>query len=157
MLIVRGVGMGMLFIPITTLALSTLKGKEIGLGASFTGMMRQLGGSFGIALITTYMSQQVVSHRSNLLRYLTPENPAFQARMQGTEARMLQNGMGLQDAKAAALRAMDGTVTRQASILSYMDVFLAIGLVFLFCVPFVLLIKQRAGKVDKEAMAAASH
>src|SRR5437762_14241118 len=49
MLMLRGVGMGMLFIPITTLALSTLKGREIGEGAAFTGMMRQLGGSFGVA------------------------------------------------------------------------------------------------------------
>ena len=50
MLIVRGIGMALLFIPITTLSLSTLKGQQIGQGAAFTGMMRQLGGSFGVAL-----------------------------------------------------------------------------------------------------------
>jgi DHA2 family multidrug resistance protein len=44
-LILRGVGLGLLFVPITTLSLSTLKGKNIGEGAAFTGMMRQLGGS----------------------------------------------------------------------------------------------------------------
>ncbi len=49
LLIIRGAGLGLLFIPITTLALSTLHGKEIGQGAAFTGMMRQLGGSFGIS------------------------------------------------------------------------------------------------------------
>ncbi|MFV4189422.1 hypothetical protein ACNJPX_21060, partial [Mycobacterium tuberculosis] len=58
MLIVRGIGMGFLFIPITMLSLSTLKGQQIGQGAAFTGMMRQLGGSFGIALITTFMVSQ---------------------------------------------------------------------------------------------------
>ncbi len=62
MLIVRGVGMGMLFIPITTLSLSTLTGKEIGQGAAFTGMMRQLGGSFGIAMVTTFMARQNMVH-----------------------------------------------------------------------------------------------
>ena len=53
-LIVRGLGLGLLFVPITTLSLSGLKGKSIGEGAAFTGMMRQLGGSFGIAIITTF-------------------------------------------------------------------------------------------------------
>jgi DHA2 family multidrug resistance protein len=70
MLILRGVGMGMLFIPITTLALSTLKGQQIGQGAAFTGMMRQLGGSFGIAAITTFMSRQNIVHRSALVSHL---------------------------------------------------------------------------------------
>ncbi|MDZ4329213.1 MAG: DHA2 family efflux MFS transporter permease subunit, partial [Flavobacterium sp.] len=50
-LILRGIGLGLLFVPISTLSLSTLKGKSIGEGAAFTGMMRQLGGSFGIAII----------------------------------------------------------------------------------------------------------
>ncbi len=67
MLIVRGLGMGMLFIPITALSLSKLKGQQIGQGAAFTGMMRQLGGSFGIALITTFMARQNVIYASNLM------------------------------------------------------------------------------------------
>src|SRR3954471_8345002 len=70
MLILRGLGMGMLFIPITTLSLSTLKGQQIGQGAAFTGMMRQLGGSFGIALITTFMAHQNVVHRNALVANL---------------------------------------------------------------------------------------
>ncbi|MEO7048848.1 MAG: DHA2 family efflux MFS transporter permease subunit, partial [Ferruginibacter sp.] len=69
-LIVRGIGLGLLFIPITTLALSTLKGQEIGQGAAFTGMMRQLGGSFGVATITTFIARQSMSHRSNLVNKL---------------------------------------------------------------------------------------
>ena len=56
-LIVRGIGLGFLFVPITTLSLSGLKGKSIGEGAAFTGMMRQLGGSFGIAIITTFIAR----------------------------------------------------------------------------------------------------
>ncbi|MEP6738551.1 MAG: MDR family MFS transporter, partial [Chryseolinea sp.] len=59
-LMLRGVGLGFLFVPTTTLALSSLKGKEIGQGAAFTGMVRQLGGSFGIALISTFISRRVV-------------------------------------------------------------------------------------------------
>ena len=67
--------MGMLFIPITTLSLSTLKGRQIGEGAAFTGMMRQLGGSFGIAAITTFMASQNMVHRSDLVSKLDVTNP----------------------------------------------------------------------------------
>src|SRR3954471_24179932 len=70
MLILRGLGMGMLFIPITTLSLSTLKGQQIGQGAAFTGMMRQLGGSFGVATITTFLARQNMVHRNDLVANL---------------------------------------------------------------------------------------
>ncbi len=81
MLIVRGMGLGMLFIPITALSLSTLKGQEIGQGAAFTGMMRQLGGSFGVALITTFLSRQNMVHRNTLVNKLDINNPAVMQRV----------------------------------------------------------------------------
>jgi DHA2 family multidrug resistance protein len=78
MLIVRGMGLGMLFIPITALSLSTLKGQQIGQGAAFTGMMRQLGGSFGVALITTFLSRQNMVHRNTLVRTLDVNSTTVQ-------------------------------------------------------------------------------
>ena len=67
-LILRGVGLGLLFVPLTTMALSGLRGKDIAQGAGLTNMMRQLGGSFGIALVATY-----VQHRS----WTPPPQPAL--------------------------------------------------------------------------------
>src|SRR3954471_15036242 len=78
MLMLRGVAMGMLFIPITLLSLSTLKGRQIGDGAAFTGMMRQLGGSFGIAAITTFMASQTTTHWANLNNKLDTTSPTIQ-------------------------------------------------------------------------------
>ncbi len=154
MLIVRGVGMGMLFIPITTLSLSSLKGQEIGQGASFTGMMRQLGGSFGIALVTTYLSHQVQSHRADLLTNYNTNDPAFINRINAMQASFMSKGMTPNRALGAAYQALDGAVMRQSSVLSYMDVFLAIGLLFIVCIPFVLLVRQKKGqKADLEAAA----
>ncbi len=148
MLMLRGFALSMLFIPITTLALSTLKGQEIGEGASFTGMTRQLGGSFGIALITTFMSRQMMTHRNDLITNITPENPIFQQQFHGFVAKFISSGMAPNIANEAALKAMDMAVMGQASILTYMDVFLYIGIMFLICVPFVLMIKGNKGKVD---------
>ncbi|TDH26561.1 DHA2 family efflux MFS transporter permease subunit [Segetibacter sp. 3557_3] len=154
MLIVRGVGLGLLFIPITTLSLSTLKGQQIGQGASFTGMMRQLGGSFGIAAISTYISRQNMVHRSALVSHLDVNDPAVQQRVQAMQHNFMSKGMTPDAALNSGYKALDYMVAKQAVVLSYMDVFLYLGLMFLICVPFVLFVKaNKQKKVDlSEAM-----
>jgi DHA2 family multidrug resistance protein len=154
-LMVRGVGLGLLSVPISTMALSTLKGAEIGQGAAFSGMMRQLGGSFGVALISTYLTRDIVGHRSNLIRNLDIYDPAVQARVHGIAAGMQAKGMAPNTATKAAYQLMEGSVTVQSTILSYMDIFLYIGCMFLACVPFVLIFIKRSK--SKVSMADAAH
>jgi DHA2 family multidrug resistance protein len=153
-LMVRGVAMGLLFIPITTLALSTLKGQEIGQGAAFTGMMRQLGGSFGIALITTFLSRQIMLHRSDMVSKLDITNPAVQQRLHGMQQVFINKGMAADAAVKASYAGLDGMVMKQVAILSYMDMFMYLGFIFLACVPFVLIVKgNKKRKIDlAEAM-----
>jgi MFS transporter, DHA2 family, multidrug resistance protein len=146
MLIVRGLGMGMLFIPITTLSLSTLKGQEIGQGASFTGMMRQLGGSFGVAAITTYMSARNMVHRSDLVSKLSTNDPAVSQRVNALQHSFMSKGMPPDIALQSAYKALDYTVTKQSGVLSYMEVFLYLGLLFLICIPFMLMVRGNRNK-----------
>ncbi len=149
MLIFRGAALGLLFIPVTTMSLSTLKGREIGEGAAFTGMMRQLGGSFGIALITTFMAQQTMVHRADLVSKLDVTNPVVQNRVAGMQQAFMQKGIPSNIALQDAYKVLDFSVTKQAMVLSYMDVFLYIGLMFLICVPFVLMVRSnKKAKLD---------
>lgn len=150
MLIFRGVALGLLFIPVTTLSLSTLKGREIGDGAAFTGMMRQLGGSFGIALITTFMAQQTVQHRANLVEHLDVTNPSVQSRISSMELSFMLKGAPYSKAVGQTHQVLDYSVTNQASVLSYMDVFFYTGILFLVCVPFIMMVrtKKQQGKMD---------
>jgi len=141
MLIVRGIGMGMLFIPITALSLSSLKGQQIGQGAAFTGMMRQLGGSFGVALITTFLARQNMVHRSTLVSKLDVNNPSVQQRVNAIQQNFISKGINSEDALKSSYSAMDHIVSKQAAVLSYMDVFFYLGVIFLICVPFVLMVK----------------
>lgn len=145
LLIVRGAGLGLLFIPITTLALSTLKGQEIGQGASFTGMMRQLGGSFGIAAITTFISNQTVKHGAAMANHLNASDPAVQARIAGLKASFMSKGMTPDVASQSAYKLMQYSVMKQSSVMAYMDVFLYLGILFLICIPFVLFVRQKKG------------
>ncbi|RBL89614.1 DHA2 family efflux MFS transporter permease subunit [Chitinophaga flava] len=153
MLIVRGVGMGLLFIPITTLALSSLKGQQIGQGAAFTGMMRQLGGSFGVALITTFMARQNMVHRNDLVAKLDTNNPDVMNRVNGMAHNFAAKGMDAGTALKSGYKVIDYSIAKQAAVMSYMDVFLYLGLMFLICIPFVLMVRaKKAAKLDPSAM-----
>src|ERR1700693_4792580 len=90
-LLIRGVGMALLFVPLTTLAIADLKGPELGQGTGLNNMMRQLGGSFGIATLTTLIHIRQAHHRDALIANINPYNPAFTQRfnllLQGFEAK----------------------------------------------------------------------
>jgi DHA2 family multidrug resistance protein len=154
-LMVRGVGLGLLSVPISTMALSTLRGAEIGQGAAFSGMMRQLGGSFGVALISTYLSRDIVGHRSNLVSKLNMYDPDVQSRLHGIAAGMQAKGMAPNVALKSAYQMLEGSVSIQATVLSYMDIFLYVGCMFLVCVPLVLIFVKRSK--TKVSMAEAAH
>ena len=153
MLVTRGVGLPLLFIPITSLSLSTLKGAEIGQGVAFTGMMRQVGGSFGVALITTFMARQNMFHRSTLVSKLSIDDPVVLGRLHALQGGFIAKGMQPDLALKSAYKALDYVVSSQANVLSYMDVFYYLGLIFLICIPFVLFVKRNKQKLDlSEAM-----
>ncbi len=152
-LIVRGIGLGLLFVPITTLSLSSLKGKSIGEGAAFTGMMRQLGGSFGIAIITTFIARFGQEHRVNLIADLDLTRVIVQNRLLALQRGFISKGFSPDMALQKAYKVLDYGVTKQSSVLSYMDVFLYLGILFLVCIPFILLVKKGKNKMDMgEAM-----
>src|ERR1044071_5063886 len=76
-LILRGVGLSLLFVPLTALAFSEVKPKDLAQATGLNNMMRQLGGSFGIALITTMIHLRQGYHRSILLDKVNEFNPDF--------------------------------------------------------------------------------
>lgn len=157
MLVIRGLGMGFLFVPITAISLSTLKGQQIGQGAAFTGMMRQLGGSFGVAIITTFMARASVHHAAALSENLDVTNPTVASRIGAMQANFMQKGATAEAALQKAYAMLQGSVMRQASVLSYMDVFLYLAILFVLCVPVVLFIRDRKGAKLDPAAAAAAH
>lgn len=147
-LILRGVGLGLLFVPITTLSLSTLSGKSIGEGAAFTGMMRQLGGSFGIALITTFITRFSQEHRVNLISHLDITKVELQTRIQQLQAGFVSKGFTANEALAKAYQVIDFSVSKQSTVMSYMDIFMYLGIMFLLCIPIIFFIKKGKNKIN---------
>jgi DHA2 family multidrug resistance protein len=157
MLLMRGFGLSLLFIPITGLSLSTLKMQEIGQGAAFTGMMRQLGGSFGVAAITTFISNRNMMYRSNLVSHLDVNNPSVMQRLAGLKQSFIAKGMTPDMALQSAYKVMDYTVAKQATVMSYMDVFLYLGVLFFCCIPFILFVRNRKKATPAPDLSEAMH
>jgi len=141
-LITRGIGMGLLYVPLTTLALSDLRGTDIHQGTGLTNMMRQLGGSFGIAAIATYVEHRSWFHRQNLLTHVTAYDPAVRERLAMMTQGFLQKGFSSVEAVRRAYQALEDTVIRQTFLLTYMEAFRICGIFFLCCLPLLLLFRR---------------
>lgn len=151
-LVVRGIGMGMLFIPLTTLALGQLSGHEIPQGTAMTNMIRQLGGSVGIALVTSFVSRRMVFHKSVLAEHITSTSPLAWARIQSAGATFLRDGDNQWEAQRKAIGMLEMSVLRQAATMSYLDAFRVVGFFFAASVPLVFLFKKPSTKIDPASM-----
>jgi DHA2 family multidrug resistance protein len=150
-LILRGVGLALLFVPLTTMALSGLRGKDIGQGAGLTNMMRQLGGSFGVALVATFIQHRSWTHRQQLLSHVSVYDPTVRERLSAMTSGFMAKGADLYHAQQQAYAALEGTVVRQTFLLTYMDAFRVVGVFFLCCIPLLLLFKRRRGPAPAPA------
>ncbi len=142
-LILRGVGLPCLFVPLTTVALSNLEGAAIAQGTGLTNMMRQLGGSVGIAVMATYVDRHSWVHRTALVSHLSPYDAAARGWLDTVTHGIAGRGVPPLVAHDKALGALAGTVLRQTWLLTYMDAFRVVGTFFLFCIPLLLLFRKK--------------
>ena len=140
-LIVRGIGMAILFVPLTTLALQDLPPQDMGQGTGLNNMMRQLGGSFGIAILTTLIHIKSGVVRNALIPYFNPYNTAFVQRRAQLIQGFMSQGSSLFDATQKANAALEGTVARQTMLVTYDSLYLTIGIFVLCCIPIIFLQK----------------
>ncbi|MFT3949658.1 MAG: DHA2 family efflux MFS transporter permease subunit [Agriterribacter sp.] len=140
-LIIRGLGMSILFVPLTTLGIQDLHGKDIGQGAGLNNMMRQLGGSFGVAILTTLIHINGSKNRNILLENINAYNTAFLERKQAYLQGFISKGFSAFDAEQMANRAMEGAIARQTMLVTYDNIYLLVGVFVLCCIPLVYLQK----------------
>ena len=154
-LVLRGASMGFLFIPLTLATLMTLRGKEIGQGTGLFNLSRQLGGSVGIAVLSTFVTHQALTHRAALVAHITVYNPLAQYRLLEMQAFFMLKGASAPLAYLRGLHLLDLTIQGQAAVLSFCDAFSLIALLFLVALPFLLLFK--GGKMSTRGKPGAGH
>jgi MFS transporter, DHA2 family, multidrug resistance protein len=150
-LLVRGFGLGMLFTPINNVAYASLEPHEAQQAAGLINLSRQLGGSFGIAVLLNYVSKHTQYHRSDLVSNLVAGDFLTDERLQMMTRGMMAKGMSLVDAQHAALRALDGQVMQQSAMLSFNDAWLFVLIVFVLVSPSILLLRRPKGHMEMPA------
>ena len=131
--------MAILFVPLTTLAVSGLQGKQIGQGTGLNNMMRQLGGSFGVAILTTLIHVKSGEVRTALLSNTNAFNPAYVQRKEGIVQMLLGKGYNLLDAQQASNQMMEGNIIRQTMLVTYDHMYMLIGIFVLAAIPVIYL------------------
>jgi MFS transporter, DHA2 family, multidrug resistance protein len=142
-LLVQGVGFACLFVPLTTAALSNVPRQRLTDATGLNSLLRQIGASAGLAVFATLLARNTTVARHAVVSHLTPERPEVLARIGAMKSAFLAGGYDPVSAEAAALRALDLTVLRQAAVLSFEKVFLITGLLFLAVMPLLLFLKVK--------------
>ncbi|MBU6365957.1 MAG: DHA2 family efflux MFS transporter permease subunit [Gemmatimonadetes bacterium] len=138
-LILRGVGLGLVFVPLTGATVAGLPMQQIGQGTGMYNLFRQLGGSVGIALMTTLLSHLSKARKAQLAEHLGAWDPAVLERVGGLTRGMLARGADPVMAKARALAILDHQVAAQASVLAFSRLYLISGLLLVGALPVLLL------------------
>ena len=139
----RAIGMALLTVPLGTLAVSSLQAKDMPQGTAVNNMMRQLGGSFGISIINTYVVRRVAMHRMDLITHIKVENPVAVERINIYTRLFQQKGFGLLDAKQKAMQQIELVVVKQSFFSSYLDAYLLIGMFFAIVLPLLFFVARR--------------
>lgn len=141
-LVIRGFGLGFLFTPINQIAFSVLKPQEVQQAAGLISLTRQLGGSLGIAILGTYLTNQTRFHQAMLSESLHAGNAALAERQSAIAANLVAHGMSPVLAKGAALGGIARQVGLQAQTMGFNDGFFLILLSFAAAAPIVLRFKR---------------
>ncbi|HXX54077.1 MAG TPA: DHA2 family efflux MFS transporter permease subunit [Thermodesulfovibrionales bacterium] len=140
--IVLGVGMGFLFIPLTTLTMSGVKKEEMGNATAIYNLLRNLGGSFGVAFVTTVLARRAQVQQVNLAAHLTPFDPSYQMAAQGTSQVLEYSGPNPGLADQGSLGLIYSRLLKEASMISFNDAFYILSLLMLLVLPLVLVMRK---------------
>ncbi len=140
-MILRGVGLGLIFVPLTQVAVADLRPNQLAQGTGLFNLSRQLGGSFGIAVTATLLTRFTEQSRDALLPHLTGSDPSARAWLAKVTQRMMATSGSLAEAQTKAYALLAGTLQRQASVIAFEKVFLTMGLTFLITLPLLLLFR----------------
>jgi len=149
-ILIQGAGFAFLFVPLTTAALSNVPRAKLSDATGLNSLLRQIGGSVGLAIFATLLSRDTAQARHAVVAHFSAVRPEVMARLSQLQAFFASRGYDLTSAKNAAVQALEGTVAQQSTVLAFEQVFHLAGIVFLAVLPLLLFLKvQRADAKDK--------
>lgn len=144
-LVMRGVGLGMMFVPLTTITLAELDVRELAQGTGLYNFFRQLGGSLGIAAIATLLSHYTAQFRAILAEHLATGDPTTLTRLDMLTRAMIARGADAWTARQRALSILDRELMTQASVIAYSRIYVLSAALILAIIPLLVLVKHKRG------------
>jgi DHA2 family multidrug resistance protein len=148
-IMIQGFGFAALFVPLTTVALASIPRYRLTDATGLNSLLRQIGGSLGLAAFATLLPHFVQNARVGLVAHLVPGRPEVMQRVAGIEAGLVARGLNPGAAQAAAGRVLDGMVSRQATLLAFERMFILAGLAFLVVIPLAFFLRAPANTRGK--------
>ncbi len=139
--IVNGIAISFIFVPLTTATMSQLHQQQLGNATGLYNLMRNLGGSIGIAFVTTMLARGAQVHQAQMVGHLAPDNPAFRQQFDAAHKLLAHHGDSV-TASRQAYNAVYSLLDQQAHLLAFVDNFYIFGAMALVTMPLIFLFKR---------------
>jgi DHA2 family multidrug resistance protein len=139
--VLNGVAISFIFVPLTTSTMSQLGQQQIGNASGLYNLMRNIGGSIGIAFVTTMLARGAQVHQSLMVGQLSPLNPAFNEQLAALQNNLAQHADAV-TAQHQAYALMYQTLDQQSHLWAFVDNFNLFGWLAVACLPFIFLFKR---------------
>jgi DHA2 family multidrug resistance protein len=154
---IQGVALACIFIPLSTVALATIDRRRMSDATGLNNLVRQLGGSFGVAIFAALLSRYTSEARQGLIAHIGAGDPAVLERIAGMRALLGRGGIDPESASRRAVAMLDTLVSYQSSMLGFERAFFLAGLVFVASMPLVVLLDDGRGRAAKGAKGEEGH
>jgi len=153
--VLQGIALAFLFIPLMALSMARISPEKMGNATSIFNLMRNIGGSIGIAVMTTFLSRRSQLHQNHLIANVRAGDVKTLRMLQGLRANFYAHGADSVTAARKALGAIYDMVQQHAAMLAFVEAFWIMGLVFLLMIPFLPLLQY--SKRAKSTRTSESH
>jgi DHA2 family multidrug resistance protein len=145
---VQGIALGLMFVPLTTVTMAPIPREEIGNATSLFNVMRNIGGSVGIAVTATVLARRQEVHRVMLIEHVTQYDTDVMSRLAQMRQFFVSQGADVVTATGRAYAAIYGMLQRQAAMLAFLDLFWILGVMFLLMVPLLVMMRRPAHQTE---------
>ena len=140
--VVQSAGLAFLFVPINTMAFATVPREKMGSATGLINLARNIGGSSGIAIVTTLLARRTQFHQARLVGNMSPFDPNYVQALAGTAHMLASRGANATEAAAQAQGMFYGMLQRQSAMMAFVDSFYVLGIIFLAVIPLMFFIKK---------------
>ena len=140
--VIQGVAMASMFTPLAAASVSHIAKERMGNATSIVNLMRNIGGSFGIASMTTFLARRAQWHQSHLVEHVSAGDPAARQMLDQYTAYFRLQGADAATAAQRAYGAIYLQLQKQASMLSFVDVFWVMGALFVVVLPSLIMLRD---------------